>query len=107
MVDMMQVTDVAGRARQLLALGCDLLCLHTAHDMRSAQASPYAQLAQLRAALPGAKLAIAGGVSLPALERILPLSPQVIIVGSAIASAADPAAAARQFHQRIHSHALP
>ena len=52
MIDMMQVTDPLARAKQLLALGCDLLCLHTAHDLQSAQASPYAQLAQLRAALP-------------------------------------------------------
>ena len=48
MVDMMQVAAPLARARQLLALGCDLLCLHTAHDLQSSQASPYAQLAQLR-----------------------------------------------------------
>ena len=101
MVDMMQVADPLARARQLLALGCDLLCLHTAHDLQSSQASPYAQLAQLRAALPGAQLAIAGGVKLDTLEQILPLKPQVIIVGSGITAAPDPEAAARQFHERI------
>ena len=107
MIDMMQVADVSGRAQQLLAIGCDLLCLHTAHDQQSAQASPYAQLAQLREELPRAALAIAGGVNLPALERILPQRPRVIIVGSAITSAADPAAVARRMHERIHGHALP
>ena len=70
MIDMMQVTDPLARAKQLLALGCDLLCLHTAHDLQSAQASPYAQLAQLRAALPAAGLAIAGGVKLLTLDHI-------------------------------------
>ena len=101
MIDMMQVADPLTRARQLLALGCDLLCLHTAHDMQSSQASPYAQLAQLRAELPGAQLAIAGGVKLATLAEILPLQPQVIIVGSAITAAPDPGATARQFHERI------
>lgn len=101
MVDMMQVADPLARARALLALGCDLLCLHTAHDLQSSQASPYAQLAQLRAALPAAQLAIAGGVKLETLEQILPLRPQVIIVGSGITAAPDPGETARRFHERI------
>ncbi len=101
MVDMMQVVDPLGRARELLELGCDLLCLHTAHDLQSSHGSPYAQLAELRAALPTAQLAIAGGVKLDTLEEILPLRPQVIIVGSSITAAPDPGATARQFHERI------
>ncbi len=101
MVDMMQVVDPLGRALELLALGCDLLCLHTAHDLQSSQGSPFAQLAELRAALPTAPLAIAGGVKLDTLEQILPLRPQVIIVGSGITAAPDPGATARQFHERI------
>ena len=107
MIDMMQVTDPLARAKQLLALGCDLLCLHTAHDLQSAQASPYAQLAQLRAALPAAGLAIAGGVKLLTLDHILPLEPQVIIVGSAITAAADPRQVAQQFHERIRHDGTP
>ena len=107
MTDMMQVTDPLARAKQLLALGCDLLCLHTAHDLQSAQASPYAQLAQLRAALPAAGLAIAGGVKLLTLDHILPLEPQVIIVGSAITAAADPRQVAQQFHERIRHDGTP
>ncbi len=107
MVDMMQVSDPLARTGQLLALGCDLLCLHTAHDLQSSQASPYAQLAQLRAALPSARLAIAGGVKLAALNRILPLAPQVIVVGSAITAAAEPRRIAEQFHERIRRHGTP
>jgi len=101
MIDMMQVAGPLLRARQLLGLGCDLLCLHTAHDLQSSQESPYAQLAQLRAALPAAQLAIAGGVKLDTLEQILPLQPQVIIVGSGITAGPDPGATARRFHERI------
>ncbi len=101
MVDMMQVADPRARALQLLDLGCDLLCLHTAHDQQAAQASPFAQLAELRGALPAAGLAIAGGVKLADLDRILPLRPQVVIVGSAITGAADPRASAARFQRRI------
>jgi len=101
MIDMMQVADPLARARQLLALGCELLCLHRAHDLQAAQASPYAQLAQLRAALPKAQLAIAGGIKLETLVQILPLRPQVIVVGSGITAAPDPGVTARKFHVRI------
>ena len=105
MADMMGVSNTLERARRLLALGCDLLCLHTAHDLQARHDSPFAQLAQLRAALPSAPLAIAGGVKLTTLEHILPLNPQVIIVGSAITGAPDPRREARQFHERIRAHA--
>ena len=101
MIDMMQVTEPRKRAMELVNLGCDLLCLHTAHDQQASHGSPFAQLAQLREALPTAALAIAGGVKLPTLEQILPLNPQVVIVGSGITAAADPREAAQQLHERI------
>lgn len=104
MVDMMQVADTNARGRELADLGCDLLCLHTAHDQQALLGSPFAQLAALREALPAAGLAIAGGVNLPVLEQILPLKPQVIIVGSAITAAADPHASAIKFHERIREY---
>ncbi len=104
MVDMMQVAEPRARALELLGLGCDLLCLHTAHDQQAALGSPFAQLADLRAALPSAGLAIAGGVKLPALTQILPLKPDVIIVGSAITGSADPGASAKHFYERIRAY---
>ena len=104
MVDMMQVAEPRTRALELVNLGCDLLCLHTAHDQQASLGSPFAQLALVREALPSASLAIAGGVKLPALEQILPLQPQVVIVGSGITAAADPREAARQIHKRIRDY---
>ena len=104
MVDMMQVDHTTARARELAEMGCDLLCLHTAHDQQALLGSPFPQLAALREALPTTDLAIAGGVNLHALEQILPLKPQVIIVGSAITGADDPRASAKAFHERIRQH---
>ena len=106
MIDMMQVAHLLERARQLRRMGCEMLCLHTAHDLQSAQDSPWRQLANLREALPDAGLAIAGGVKLETLDAILPLGPQVIIVGSAITGAADPARAAQRIYDRIHNHGI-
>ena len=104
MADMMQVAQPIARGRELLALGVDALCLHRASDMQAAQAAPYHQLAQLRDALPGANLAIAGGITLEALDQILPHQPQIIIVGGAITGARHPADMARQFADRIKRH---
>ena len=105
MVDMMQAADPIARARELLAFGCDLLCLHTAHDMQAARGSPFGQLAEMREALPEAPLAIAGGVKPATLEEILPWRPQVIVVGSAITGAADPRIVARRIQERILEYA--
>lgn len=104
LVDMMQVAHTKTRARELADMGCDLLCLHTAHDQQALLGSPFAQLAALREALPTADLAIAGGLKLAALEQILPLKPQVIIIGSAITAASDPRASAIAFHERIRQY---
>ncbi len=104
MIDMMQVEKPLERALELIQLGCDLLCLHTAHDLQSRHDSPWRLLAELRQALPTLQLAIAGGVKLDSLPQILPHQPQVIIVGSAITAAADPLRAAQQFHERIQEY---
>lgn len=105
MVDMMQVAGLRERARDIVALGGDLLCLHTSHDQQAALGSPFAQLADLREALPMTGMAIAGGVKLPDLAHILPLKPQVVIVGSAITAAEDPRACAKEFQSRIGEYA--
>ena len=95
MIDMMQVADAPQRAARLIELGCDLLCLHTAHDQQAVRGSPWRQLAQLRLAFPAVSLAIAGGIGLRQLPQIMPHQPQIVVVGSAITAAADPGRAAR------------
>lgn len=104
MADMIQVADPLVRGQQLLALGCDALCLHRAHDLQAAQAAPFALLAELRKKLPEAQLAIAGGLTLDALPQILPCLPHVIIVGGTITKSSQPATMARRFAERIRDH---
>ena len=104
MVDMMQLSDPLERADTLIGLGCNLLCFHTAHDQQSMHGSPCRQLAQLRQTCPSLHLAIAGGVNLKVLPQIMPLHPQIIVVGSAITAAADPSLAARLIHEGIRNY---
>ncbi len=97
--DMMQVADVAGRGRELLVMGCDYLCVHSSFDARAA--SPLHNLEVLRAELPDAPLAVAGGVGVHNLDAIRPLSPAIVVVGGSITAASDPAAAAQAIREML------
>lgn len=104
-VDMMQVNDLVGRGQDLLKMGCDVLCVHTAFDLQSQETSPYHHLETLRAHISPEHLAIAGGVNLQNLDAILPLSPAIIVVGGAITRAEHPATRAQQLQERIQTYA--
>ena len=99
-VDMMQVIEPVERAHHLLVLGCDYLCVHTAFDQQEVE-TPLATLRRLRKGLPDAMLAVAGGVGLPTIDSIMAQSPTIVVVGGAIARAADPAAVTKRLRDRM------
>ncbi len=101
MVDLMQVAPQ--QSRTFLEMGCDYLCVHTSTDMR--QLSPVAGLEALRYGIPQAPLAVAGGIKLETIDLLATLNPSIIIVGSAITSATDPATAAQAIKERINTYA--
>jgi 3-hexulose-6-phosphate synthase len=103
MVDMLQVPDLLGRTRELIAVGCQLFCVHTAYDLHTSGATPFAELSQLRHALPDTALAVAGGIGPHNLSHVLPLQPEIVIVGSAITQAVDPRQAASAIREQIDS----
>lgn len=94
MADLMAVPDgeIAKRGKEMEDLGVDYICVHRPVKV-SGSSSPEEPLKNLRAALSGkAKIAVAGGIDLETLKRIVPHQPDLVIVGSAITSAADPRA---------------
>jgi 3-hexulose-6-phosphate synthase len=101
LADLMQVADSVTRGSQLLDLGCDYLCVHTAYDLHQHGHKPLADLERLRRACPAAPLAVAGGIRLETLGELAPFRPAILIVGGAITGAADPAQVAQQFRQQI------
>lgn len=98
--DMMQAADPVARGRELLALGSDILCVHTAFDDRES-ATPLESLRQLRQAFPDACLAVAGGITLENVASLMEWQPDIIVVGGAITRAADPARVARALRERM------
>lgn len=106
MVDLMRVTDKAARGRELLDMGCHYLCVHTAFDVQHSGGGPLADLEHLRHQLgEAAPLAVAGGISLETIGLAAALRPEIIVVGGAITTAADPAAVARALRERIQADA--
>jgi len=103
MVDMLQVPDLLSRTRELTTLGCQLFCVHTAYDLHTSGATPFAELSQLRHALPHAALAVAGGIGPHNLSHVLPLQPEIVVVGGAITQAVDPRQAAIAIREQIDS----
>ena len=95
MADFIAVEDAAGRAERLIAAGVDYLCCHTAYDLRDS-GDPVGQLSGLRAAFPGARLAVAGGISPRRIAALLPFAPEIVIVGGFVTRADHPRAAAQE-----------
>lgn len=95
LVDMMGVpeNEMAKRGREIEALGADYICVHRAVSVKGAS-SPEGPLRILRDAVAKAKIAVAGGITLETLEKIVPHRPDLVIVGSSIANAPDPRATA-------------
>jgi len=80
MVDLLSVSNVQARARELELMGADYICVHTAFDVQSQQ-NPLQELKQLKQVLRQTKTAVAGGIKPDTLPEIVTHQPDVIVVG--------------------------
>lgn len=100
-VDMIEVKNLIQRSEQLLKLGVDYLCLHTAYDRQKSEKAPLESLKMVKQAFPTAKLAIAGGVGLDTIDAVVAIEPEIVIIGGAITTAPYPSHVAQQIRQRF------
>jgi 3-keto-L-gulonate-6-phosphate decarboxylase len=105
MIEMLRVTALLARSLDLVKMGCDLRCVHTAADVRNQRESPCQQLEYLRKHIDPRHLAIAGGINQENLDAVLLLAPAVVVVEGAITRAVDPAASAKLLGARIDNYA--
>ncbi|WP_097497842.1 3-hexulose-6-phosphate synthase [Escherichia coli] len=103
-VDMICVDDLPARVRLLEEAGADMLAVHTGTDQQAAGRKPIDDLITMLKARRKARIAVAGGISSQTVKDYALLGPDVVIVGSAITHAADPAGEARKISQVLLQH---
>ena len=103
MADLIGLPDPAKRARRLQELGVDCVCVHTAYDRSSRGASPLSELEQVRAAITGS-VAVAGGLRLENTEQVIAAGGNIMVMGGAITTHANPGAMAKLIFQKIQDH---
>jgi len=99
MVDLLGVADPLARAQQVEAMGAHYLCVHRSTDAARALDAPD-EVAELARAV-SVPIAAAGSIRLDSWVEAARAGAAVIIVGSAIIKATDPAAAARAFQEAL------
>ena len=98
-VDMICVTDLENRIKELEELGVHGLAVHTGTDMQAAGRTPLDDLKVMSACAQKAKISVAGGIKAETVPEYAVYAPEVLIVGSGICHAEDPTAAAKEICQ--------
>jgi len=105
MVDLMGVSDLARRAAEVDRLGVRWVCLHTPVDVQRGDADAARRavegLRRVKDVLRSAGTAVAGGITAATAPAVAALRPDLVVVGSAIARAADPRAAATALRRAL------
>ncbi|USS85041.1 orotidine 5'-phosphate decarboxylase [Fructilactobacillus myrtifloralis] len=101
LVDMIGVTDVAKRAREIDAMGADYIGTHTGYDLQAKGETPFATFAKIKENVTKTKTAIAGGIKLDNVDEVKAANPDLLIVGGGIATTDDPAKVAAEFKEKL------
>ncbi|UOE53494.1 3-hexulose-6-phosphate synthase [Cytobacillus oceanisediminis] len=102
LVDMIAVKDLAGRAKEVDAMGVDYICVHTGYDLQAVGKNSFEDLQTIKGVVKNAKTAIAGGIKLDTLPEVIKVQPDLVIVGGGITGQADKKAIAAKIQQMIN-----
>jgi 3-hexulose-6-phosphate synthase len=101
MIDTVGIQDIAARVAQIDEMGVSYICAHTGLDEQIKGVSTLENLVQVKNTTQHAKVAVAGGINLSNLERILEKEPDIIIVGAGITSTEDRKSTAAKIREII------
>ena len=93
MADLICVRDIPLRARELVRLGVDYICVHTGVDMQRQGRTPLDDLRELVRAVDPSAAAVAGGINLSPAPLYAAERPAILIAGGALYNAPDVRAA--------------
>lgn len=95
-VDMIEVSQPQQRVQEISSIKADYVCLHTAIDDSKDKGIPVDDLAAVKTTSNSTGIAVAGGININNIHKILPYHPDIIVVGSGITQQADKALAAME-----------
>lgn len=101
MVDMICVTDIEAKVRELEAIGVDIIGVHTGVDQQKLGKTPIDDLVEIKKYARTAKVAVAGGIKPETIDEYTRYQPDIVIVGGGIAESDDPVRAARAIYRAI------
>ncbi|WP_010492809.1 3-hexulose-6-phosphate synthase [Paenibacillus elgii] len=101
MVDMINVKDIEGRAKEIDALGVDYICVHSGYDHQAAGKNSFEELMAIKRVVKHAKTAIAGGIKLNTLPEVIKANPDLVIVGGGITGQEDKKATAAEMKRLV------
>lgn len=101
MVDMINVKDIKGRAKEIDELGVDYICVHSGYDHQAAGKNSFEELSAIRRVVKNAKTAIAGGIKLSTLPEVIDANPDLVIVGGGITGQEDKKATAAEMKRLV------
>jgi 3-hexulose-6-phosphate synthase len=101
LVDLINVKDIAGRAKEVDEIGVDYICVHSGYDHQAEGKNSFEDLKSIKAVVKNAKTAIAGGIKLSTLPDVIAAQPDLVIVGGGITGASDIKAAAADIRQLV------
>ncbi|MGK9250633.1 3-hexulose-6-phosphate synthase [Paenibacillus humicus] len=101
MVDMINVTNLEERAREVDAMGVDYICVHAGYDHQAEGKNSFEQLRTIKSVVKNARTAVAGGIKLATLPEVVAAGPDLVIVGGGITGQDDKKAAAAQMRELI------
>jgi len=101
-VDLINVSDKAALAKEVVAAGAHILGVHTGLDQQAAGQTPFADLSAIAALNTGAEISVAGGVKAATAGDVRDAGAAIIVAGAAIYGADDPAASAAEITKIAH-----
>lgn len=100
-VDLINVADKPARARQVAALGADIVGVHTGLDQQDG-GTPLADLAAVAELGLFGTISVAGGIGAETARRAVDAGASIVVAGAAICAVPDPAGAAAQICGILH-----
>lgn len=100
-VDLINVPDKAGCARESAGVGAQIIGIHTGLDAQAAGQTPFGDLSDIAGLGLDVKISVAGGIKPETIQQVVDSGANIIVVGAAIYGASSPAAAAGEIRRLV------